>query len=354
MGKNRLIIAFLVFLLPFTFNTSWAQEIIPLKYPEDYVKYQRANAAIELGKKLFFDRRLSGDGTMSCATCHIPEMAFSDGMDISLSYPTTKNWRNAPTLINVAFHRFFFWDGRAKSLEEQALFPVMSSFEMNLNLDYMEEKIRQVPEYRSLFFEVFRGDISKVNIAKALATFQRSLISVNAPIDSYLLGNQNALSEDAKKGYELFIGKGGCVKCHHGKALLDNRFHALGVPEKEGHIKDDQIAITRRFVAKLHGFRAYKTLKEDPGRYLISKNKKDWKAFKTPSLREVSKTAPYMHNGYFQSLEEVIDFFDKGGGKGNRVLRPLNLTEREKTALKTFLVEALTGEEIKVQPPVIP
>ncbi len=351
MQKSSFIIVFLLF---FVLDTTWAQQIKPLKYPEDYVKYQKDTATIELGKKLFFDRRLSGDGTMSCATCHIPEMAFSDGMDISLSYPTTKNWRNTPTLINITFHKSFFWDGRAKSLEEQALFPVMSSFEMNLNLDYMEEKIRQVSEYRNYFKEVFKSDVSQKNIAKALASFQRSLISINAPIDKYLLGDPNALSEEAKKGLQLFIGKGGCVKCHHGKALLDNRFHALGVPEKEQHITDDKIAITRRFVAKLHGFKDYKLLQEDPGRYLITKNKKDWKAFKTPSLREIARTAPYMHNGYFQSLEEVIEFFNQGGGRGNRVLRPLNLTNEEKVYLKTFLVEALTGDEIKVIPPVVP
>ncbi|MCX8027873.1 MAG: hypothetical protein N3A62_08495 [Thermodesulfovibrionales bacterium] len=349
--KNRLIVVLLI--LSFT-SISNAKELKPI----DKVPIPRYNPQtqekIELGKKLFFDRRLSGDGTMSCATCHIPDMAFADGQEISLSYPTTKNWRNTPTVINSAFHKRLFWDGRAKSLEEQALFPVMSSFEMNLNLDYMEERIRQVPQYREEFKRIFNDDVSKKNIALALASFQRSLVSKNAPLDRYLKGDKSALSTEAKKGYEVFIGKGQCVKCHYGSALMDNKFHALFVPEKEEQINDPLIEITRRFVAKLHNFKDYKSLKEDVGRYLITKEKKDWKAFKTPSLREIAKTSPYMHNGYFDSLEKVIDFFDNGGGKGNNVLKPLNLTQDEKKYLKIFLIEALTGEEITIKHPDIP
>src|SRR4030066_1356713 len=126
---------------------------------------------IELGKKLFFDRRLSGDGTMSCATCHNPEQAFTDGLDIALSYPTTKNWRNSPTLINVAFFKYLFHDGRVKTLEDQALFPMMSAFEMNKNLDYVEEQIRVVPQYVEAFKKVFGGDVSRERIAMAIAAF---------------------------------------------------------------------------------------------------------------------------------------------------------------------------------------
>ncbi|MFQ3574113.1 MAG: cytochrome c peroxidase [Thermodesulfovibrionales bacterium] len=353
MKRSRIII--IIFYIIFSFSTvSYAKVLKPI----DKIPIPRDNPQttekIELGKKLFFDRRLSGDGTMSCATCHIPDMAFTDGQAISLSYPTTKNWRNTPTLINIAFHKSLFWDGRSRSLEDQALFPVMSSFEMNLNLDYMEEKIRQVPYYRETFKRIFQEDVNKNNIAKALAAFQRSLISKNAPIDRFLKGDKNALSTQAKKGYEIFTTKGGCIKCHHGEALMDQKFHALFVPQKEEHINDPLIEITRRFVAKQHNFKDYKTLKEDVGRYLITKKKQDWMAFKTPSLREVAKTAPYMHNGYFDSLDDVIDFFDIGGGKGNKVLKPLKLTKEEKENLKVFLIEALSSDDIKIIHPEIP
>ena len=228
----------------------------------------------ELGKKLFFDRRLSGDGTMSCATCHIPDLAFTDGQEISLSYPTTKNWRNTPTLINVAFFRNLFHDGRVTSLEDQALFPVMSSFEMNLNLDYLEEKLRVVPEYVDAFKKVFGGDITRERVAMAIASFERTLVSVNAPIDRYLKGDKSALSADAIKGYEIFTGKGKCTECHYGVNLSDDKFHALHIPENPDHQKDPRITATRRFVAKVYHYEDYANLSEDPGRYLITKTKK--------------------------------------------------------------------------------
>jgi cytochrome c peroxidase len=309
---------------------------------------------IELGKKLFFDRRLSGDGTMSCATCHAPDMAFTDGQEISLSYPTTRNWRNAPTLVNVGFFKNIFHDGRASSLEQQALFPLMSSFEMNLNHDYMEEKLRVVPEYVESFKKVFGGDITRERVAMAIATFERTLVSANVPLDKYLNGDKSALSSDAQKGLGIFTGKGKCIDCHNGQILSDDKFHALKVPENPEHQGDERITATRRFVAKINNYADFKTLNEDPGRYLITKDAKDWKAFRTPTLREISKTAPYMHNGVFAALGEVIDFFNNGGGKGNAVLKPLGLDSEEKRLLKIFLIEALSGEEIKIASPVIP
>ncbi|HSW64159.1 MAG TPA: cytochrome c peroxidase [Dissulfurispiraceae bacterium] len=309
---------------------------------------------IELGKQLFFDRRLSGDGTMSCATCHIPDMAFTDGQEISLSYPTTRNWRNAPTLVNIGLFKNLFYDGRSTSLEDQALFPVMSAFEMNLNLDYLEEKIRVVPQYSQAFQNVFGGDVSRERIAMALASYQRTLVSINAPIDRYLKGDLSALSPSARKGYQLFTGKGKCSECHDGALLSDDKFHALNIPENLEHQSDPRITATRRFVAKVYHYADYRTLNEDPGRYLITKEKKDWKAFRTPTLREVAKTAPYMHNGIFATLDEVIEFFDQGGGKGNTVVKPLGLSVDEKAALKAFLSEALSGEDFSMKMPEVP
>jgi cytochrome c peroxidase len=156
------------------------------------------------------------------------------------------------------------------------------------------------------------------------------------------------------KGYELFIGKGKCTECHYGVSLADDRFHVLNVPENPEHLKDPRIAATRRFVAKVSHFEEYRTLSEDPGRYLITKDQKDWKAFRTPTLREISKTAPYMHNGIYATLDEVIDFFHAGGGKGNTALNSLQLTSLEKEELRIFLEEGLTGEPIAFVHPKIP
>jgi cytochrome c peroxidase len=351
--NNGYLLTLLIFIAVSAANVFGGQ-LEPLKaVPASQINLQTPEK-VELGKKLFFDRRLSGDGTMSCATCHIPDLAFTDGQDISFSYPTTKNWRNTPTLVNVAFFRNLFHDGRVTSLEDQALFPIMSSFEMNLNLDYLEEKLRVVPEYVDAFRKVFGGDITRERVAMSIAAFERTLVSVDAPIDRYLKGDLAALSEDAKKGFDIFTGKGKCTECHYGANLSDDKFHALNIPENPVHQKDARITATRRFVAKVYHYDDYVNLSEDPGRYLITKDKRDWKAFRTPTLREVAKTAPYMHNGIFATLDEVIDFVNRGGGENNSAMNPLGLDLKEKQQLKTFLIEALSGEEIVITYPVIP
>jgi cytochrome c peroxidase len=162
------------------------------------------------------------------------------------------------------------------------------------------------------------------------------------------------LSDEAKQGLALFMGKAGCGECHYSVNLSDDKFHALNVPENPEDQSDPRIAVTRRFVAKVSHYDDYRNLTEDPGRYLVTKDKKDWKAFRTPTLREISRTAPYMHNGIYATLDEVIEFFDRGGGRGNTVLKPLGLTAGDKKALKTFLVEALTGEEAAFPYPKVP
>ncbi len=358
MQKNRyafFVIPLVVWVFTIVFVAGvYAGHLEPFKSVPVPGKNPQTPEKIELGKKLFFDRRLSGDGTMSCASCHIPEIAFTDGQDISLSYPTTKNWRNSPTLINVAFYRFLFHDGRVSTLEDQALFPMMSAFEMNKNLDYLEEQIRVVPEYAEAFKKVFGGAVTRERIAMAIAAFERTLISLNSPLDKYLKGDKSALSEDAKRGLEIFRGKGKCADCHHGVNLSDDRFYALEVPENPLLLDDPRVTATMRFVAKVYHYKDYKNLTEDPGRYLITKDRKDWKAFRTPTLREIPKTAPYMHNGVFKTLDEVIEFFNEGGGKGNKALKPLGLIAEEKNSLKVFLTEALAGQEMSLKYPEIP
>jgi cytochrome c peroxidase len=347
-------VSFAMLCLLFAAAPAFAGKLEPVKAVPVPADNPQTAEKIELGKQLFFDRRLSGDGTMSCSTCHDPEKGYSDDLAISLSYPTTRNWRNSPTLINVGFQKFLFHDGRAHTLEEQALFPMMSAFEMNQNLDFIEEEIRSVPEYVEAFRKVFGGEITRERIAMALAAFQRTLVSVNSPLDRFLAGDTKALSHEARKGYDVFMGKGKCAECHDGVNLADNKFYALNVPENEEQEKDPRVAATRRFVAKVSHYDDYLNLREDPGRYLVTKDKKDWKAFRTPTLREIARTGPYMHNGIFATLDEVIEFFDRGGGKGNTALKPLKLLDEEKKALKVFLSEGLAGEEAPFKYPKVP
>lgn len=312
---------------------------------------------VELGKKLFFDRRLSGDGTMSCATCHDPSTGFADALPISLSYPTTRNWRNAPGLINAAYRKTLFRDGRSASLEEQALFPMMSPFEMNRNLDYLEEVLKTVPEYVEAFRSIFGGEITRQRVAMAIAAFERTILSADTPLDRFLRGEKDALTARQRAGYELFVGKANCVACHGGPALSDESFHILGVPEDPAVTEDPRVLATARFVGKVSGFPEYRALIEDPGRFLVTKDPADWKAFVTPPLREVASTAPFMHNGAFKTVEEVIDFFDRGGGDDpgkSPLLRPLGLSQEERKALLEFLATGLSGEVTKIRPPALP
>jgi cytochrome c peroxidase len=212
-----------------------------------------------------------------------------------------------------------------------------------------------VPEYVEAFTRDFGSpDITRERIGMAIAAFERTLVSRNAPLDRFLAGDEKALSPAARAGYEIFVGKGRCNACHAGGNLADDGFHALNVPESPEFERDPRVAATRRFVAKVSGYEDFRNLAEDPGRFLVTKEQRDWKAFRTPTLREIARTAPYMHNGIFATLEEVIAFVDRGGGEGNGALKPLGLTGEEKAALKAFLVEGLTGPEIEVRYPQIP
>ena len=346
-----------IFTLLLCGNFAMAEDVKILPVPDGFVSptdNPTTEAKIVLGKQLFFDRRLSGDGTMSCANCHMPELGFSDGLPISLNYPTTRNWRNSPTLINVAYAVRLFHDGRADTLEEQALFPMMSAFEMNQNLDYLEEELREVEEYVAAFREIFGADIDRYLMAKAISAFERTLVSRNSPLDRFLKGDADAMSEEARLGYELFTGKAECIRCHHGINLSDHKFYALGVPEDHTMINDGRAMITMRFVAKVAGYKDYMNLKEDVGRYLVTSNKSDWKAFRTPTLRDISRSAPYMHNGIFETLDEVIEFHLVGGGKGSIALNLIELNSAERGYLKVFMLEALTGDEIEIEHPRIP
>lgn len=331
--------------------------LAPLPPPPSPPENPTTPEKVELGRKLFFDRRLSGDGTMTCATCHDPENGFADALPISLSYPTTRNWRNSPGLVNVAWRKTLFRDGRSSSLEDQALFPMMSPFEMNRNLDYLEEVLKTVPAYVEAFRSVFGGEITRQRVAMAIAAFERTLLSRDTPLDRHLRGEPGALSARQRAGLELFLGKAGCATCHNGPNLTDERFHNLGVPEDPEAKGDPRVLATARFVGKVSGFPGYRTLREDPGRFLVTKEPADWKAFATPPLREVAATPPYMHNGALGTLEDVIAFYDRGGGDDpgkTPLLRPLGLSREEKESLREFLASGLSGRMPEVRVPTVP
>jgi cytochrome c peroxidase len=299
---------------------------------------------------------LAGDSSISCGTCHIPDQGFQKAEQLSPGYPATKHWRSVPTVLNAAYHENFFWDGRAGSLEEQAQGPIQAPIEMNQNPGHLEQKLQQIPYYRDMFKKVFNSDVDFGNLAKAIAAFERTIVSKNAPIDAFLKGDEGALEEDQKRGLALFKGKAGCVQCHSGPLLMDGGFHATGVPETEELQKESDRIATRHFFARDAGYKDWKNVTRDQGREFITKSKADRNKFKTMSLREVLETAPYMHNGAFVTIEEVVDFYNKGGGtveNKDPLLKPLNLTDQEKGDLIAFL-ESLSGDPIEIEAPELP
>jgi cytochrome c peroxidase len=207
------------------------------------------------------------------------------------------------------------------------------------------------------FRSIFGGEITRQRVAMAIAAFERTLLSRDTPLDRHLRGEPGALSARQRAGLELFLGKAGCATCHNGPNLTDERFHNLGVPEDPKAKEDPRVLATARFVGKVSGFPDYRALSEDPGRFLVTKAPADWKAFGTPPLREVAATAPYMHNGALGTLEEVIDFYDRGGGddpKKSPMLRPLGLSREEKESLREFLATGLSGRMPESRAPVLP
>jgi cytochrome c peroxidase len=282
---------------------------------------------VRLGRWLFYDPRLSRDGTVSCATCHRPENAFSEEAAVSTGIEGQKGTRKAPSFVNLAFSLYphFFWDGRAASLEDQALGPIVNPVEMGNTLEAMVRTLEGIEGYRTYFAEAFgTPGVTQDRVARALADYERTRMSGNSPWDRWKAGgDEDAVSDQVKRGEALFFGKAECNQCHLGQNLTDNRFHNLGVgwdPERK----------------------AFK----DPGRSAISGKAEDEGAFKTPGLREVSKRAPYMHDGSMATLREVVQHYVEGGQANPHLspkIRPLDLSEDEVDALVAFL-GALDGE----------
>jgi cytochrome c peroxidase len=270
---------------------------------------------IELGRQLFFEKRLSEDGTISCATCHDPETGFSDGKTVSTGIHGSRGRRHTPSLINVAFQPYLFWDGRASSLEDQALAPLSNPAEMARSAESAVTRLSQLEGYPEEFRRVFESPISVEKLGQALASFERTILSGNAAYDQFASGDKTVLSAGALEGLRLFNGKAHCNLCHQGFNFSDGLFHNIGV-----------------------GWNG--TSFQDMGRYEVTDVFRDQGAFKTPTLREISRTAPYMHNGSLSSLEEVIDFYDRGGIPNPHLdilIQPLHLARQEKSALVEFL-----------------
>ncbi len=286
----------------------------------------------ELGKMLYFDPRLSGSNWISCATCHNPGLGWSDGLPRTIGDGQKELGRHSPTIINSGYFEVQMWDGRKKSLEDQAKGPIAASVEMNQDYDELIRELKAIPGYVSRFDKVFGKNALNINnIAKAVATFERSVVSKNAPYDKYWAGDKGAMSASAVNGMNLFFSKAKCGICHNGPVFTDSGFHNIGV--------------------KPAG-----PLKVDLGRYNESKDDFDKGAFKTPGLRDITKSAPYMHNGTEATLQDVIEFYDRGGDAKQNVspfITPLGLTGQEKKDLVEFL-KALDGEPILVTLPILP
>lgn len=346
-----------------TGDTVGQENTFPVLGPLPPVPIPRDNpqtpAKVELGRLLFFDTRTSGDASTSCASCHDPRQGWGDGGDLSRGYPGTQHWRNSQTVINSAYLRKLFWAGGVGSLETQAIAAATGNLAGNGSPEMIQERLRQVPEYVRRFKEVFGAPPTFLNAVKAISAFERTVVSnpKKVPFDRYMQGEKSALSDEAKKGLTLFQGKARCIQCHNGPLLTDEGFHNLAVPNNSAFTEDPLRQIAMRFVAKIKGVPNYMKVDRDLGLFLETKGNDDIDKFRTPPLRELKYTAPYMHNGVFFTLEEVIDFYDQGAGNDpskSPLMKPLGLTAEDKKALLAFLESLSSSEPIIVEAPALP
>jgi cytochrome c peroxidase len=281
-----------------------------------------------LGRTLFFDPRLSGSRSIACSSCHNPAFSWGDGLPKAIGFGMKILGRRSPTILNSAWTELLFWDGRAESLEQQALGPIAAPGEMNQDLDSMVATIKGIQEYGPLFAQAFPQEaVSSNTVAKAIATFERTIVSGQAPFDEWIAGHEDAIPEDAKVGFDLFNGKAECSKCHTDWMFTDSGFHDIGLAGS------------------------------DPGRAKHLHLAAMQNAFKTPTLRNVDRRAPYMHDGSEATLEQAVELYDQGGKERRPSLapeiKPLHLTALEKKQLVAFL-KTLTSQDTPVTIPVMP
>lgn len=306
-------------------------------------------ARTKLGEKLYFDTRLSADGTVSCATCHDVNRGFVDRRNASEGIGGQVGRRNAPTTLNAAFFEVQFWDGRAKTLEDQAKLPITNPIEMGHKTPEDAVKaIAQDPEYQKAFQEAYGRGVNFDDLARAIASFERTLIFLEAPFDDFLRGNPNAISDDAKAGWALFNGKARCSTCHQFNSInpigTNNKFHNIGVSARNQNFE----ALAARALAELAendsqeaiDRLALETDLSELGRFVVTRNRSEIGAFKTQQLRNIGITAPYMHDGSLQTLWDVMDHYNKGGEPNLYLdggMEPLNLSEREVNQIVAFM-----------------
>ncbi len=291
-----------------------------------------SSGEIELGKQLYFEKRLSRDNTVSCASCHDPAQGWSNGARFATGIDGKVGGRSSPTIINAAYFPLQFWDGRADWLEGQALGPIQNPIEMNLTLPEALARLKAIPGYKKQFDTLYKDGVTEKNLARAIASFERTVLSGGAPYDRYKAGDTKAMSEPAVRGMKLFFNQAHCSACHAGPNFSDGGFHNIGVG------------------MDMKNF--------DKGRFEVSKLGGDTGAFKTPTLREIARTAPYMHDGSIKTLEEVVEFYDRGGIKNewlDEEIYPLKLTKQQKSDLVVFLREGLSSPNYPlVLPPALP
>ncbi len=310
---------------------------------------QQTADKIELGRKLFNDIRFSRNNTISCASCHQTDKAFTDGLDVPRGVNNLTGPRNAPTVVNAAFYKSYFLDGRESSLEAQALGPFLNPVEHGLR-DFKKilSVIRSDSYYPEKFEQVFSVTTQQITIqqvAKAIASFERTLVAGNSLFDQYYFGRDHSkLSKSAERGLRLFRRKGNCANCHeisYNNALfMDNRFYNIGVGFQRINSLLDVIISTIRKGRKVEALGLTPKQMSELGRFQVTQQIGDLGKFKTPTLRNISLTAPYMHDGSMKTLEEVIDYYDKGGVKNRLIdsaIYPLHLTKQEKSDLVNFM-----------------
>lgn len=324
--------------------------------------YSSTTARVQLGRRLFMDRRLSRNGTMSCGMCHVPEQGFTTNeMATAIGIEGRSLRRNAPTVLNVAFQRMLFHDGRETNLEHQAWSPLLAADEMgNASRAAVVARVSALADYSAAFARVFpTAGINEETIAAALASYQRTLVAANSRFDRWFFaGESSALSAVERDGFQLFRGKAGCSSCHlvgaRDALFTDHRFHNTGVGWVHANAASRTVSVplgggettevSRAEMAALFGGDL-----RDEGRFEVTQLQQDRWAYKTPSLRNVALTAPYMHDGSLATLREVIEFYDRGGidnpGK-DPLLQPLHLSPEEKQALEAFL-QTLTGDNVR-------
>jgi cytochrome c peroxidase len=298
---------------------------VVIPFPKDN-PYTPQKAA--LGKKLYFDTRISVSSAQSCGSCHSPMYGWGDGLAVGVGFGMNKLGRHSPTVVNGAWSDIFMWDGRLPTLEDQALGPIQSAGEMNMPLDKLMGRLSAIPEYQPLFEGAFPQEgMSPKTLAKAIATYERTIVSERAPFDAWIEGDEKAISEEAKRGFEVFNGKAQCSSCHEGWNFTNEGFQDIGLSS------------------------------EDVGRgQFLPGVVKMQHAFKTPSLREIGRRSPYMHDGSLATLEQVVDHYDTGGvdrPSRSDLMRPLHLTAEEKSDLVAFL-KSLTSPLTPTAAPVLP